>query len=607
MTMTVHLLGPPRIERDHQDVTRPRGNKAWGLLAYLARAERPITRERLATMLFADAEDPMGALRWNLSQLRRTLGDHLHGDPVRLELPEGTVVDTEVLAHGSWVEAADLPSLGGEFLEGLTFANADAFQLWLDAERRHVSSLTNAVLREASLGRLARGDADGAVELATRMVTRDPLDENAHVVLIRCLRAAGLMEEARDQVGTATELLRRELGVEPSAALATAAGVPGGGEPGSRGRATVLAQLEAGQAAMAAGALDAGIDSLRRATVAARGGEHRDLLARALVELGSALVHSARGTDEDGAAALHEAIALAEDLDDPSTVALATRELAYVEVLRGRYERAGTWLEQARAVAQPGSELAWVHVVEGMRLSDTGEHRAGFDVLRQGVEAAASSGDRRAGAFARSLLGRLHLVRGEHEPARDELERSLELVRDESWTGFLPWPEALRAGADLGLGRLDPAAEGFEHAYVLGTQLGDPCWESISLRGLGLVAAHRGDTDRALQLLGEAPRVCRRLPDAYLWVEAYALDALCDVALTVGAESAPRWVDALREMAARTGMRELLARAHLYAAQLGAPGAAEAASILVQDIDNPALRGALTTEASTTEVSTTRR
>jgi hypothetical protein len=58
---------------------------------------------------------------------------------------------------------------------------------------------------------------------------------------------------------------------------------------------------------------------------------------------------------------------------------------------------------------------------------------------------------------------------------------------------------------------------------ALGEQLGDPCWESIAARGLGLVAAANGHRDEALGLLEEAPRLCRRLPDSYLWIEAYAL------------------------------------------------------------------------------------
>ena len=35
--------------------------------------ERAPSRERVATLLFEEAADPLGALRWNLAQLRKTL------------------------------------------------------------------------------------------------------------------------------------------------------------------------------------------------------------------------------------------------------------------------------------------------------------------------------------------------------------------------------------------------------------------------------------------------------------------------------------------------------------------------------------------------------
>jgi len=76
--LSVHLLGPPRIERGGTELEAPRGNKAWGLLAYLVRARVAPSRERLAVLLFPEAEDPLGTLRWTLSTLRRRLGDAGH-------------------------------------------------------------------------------------------------------------------------------------------------------------------------------------------------------------------------------------------------------------------------------------------------------------------------------------------------------------------------------------------------------------------------------------------------------------------------------------------------------------------------------------------------
>jgi hypothetical protein len=46
---------------------------------------------------------------------------------------------------------------------------------------------------------------------------------------------------------------------------------------------------------------------------------------------------------------------------------------------------------------------------------------------------------------------------------------------------------------------------------------------------------------------------------------------------------------ALKELAARAGMRELAVRGHLHEARLGVDGALDAALVLGAQIDNPAL------------------
>ena len=141
---------------------------------------------------------------------------------------------------------------------------------------------------------------------------------------------------------------------------------------------------------------------------------------------------------------------------------------------------------------------------------------------------------------------------------------------------------------DLVLGDVASAEARFEHAFALGCQVGDPCWESILLRGLGLVAAARGDLSRALKSLVEAPKLCRRLPDTYLWIEAYGLDALCAVAVEHRMGSG-RWIDELESIAARRGIRDLVLRAAVYRARVGEPGALSVARSLATQIDNPTI------------------
>lgn len=105
------------------------------------------------------------------------------------------------------------------------------------------------------------------------------------------------------QVAVCEDLLRRELGIEASAALRAAATV-GSGSPTARplrGQAAAASQLDAGRAAIVAGAVEAGVQCLRLAVAEAAGCGDAGLHGRALVALGGALVHVARGYDDEGA------------------------------------------------------------------------------------------------------------------------------------------------------------------------------------------------------------------------------------------------------------------------------------------------------------------
>ena len=73
--MAIHLLGRPRIEVDGDDGYRFRSRKSWALLTFLLLTERPPTRAELAALLFAEADDPLRALRWSLAEVRAGLGD----------------------------------------------------------------------------------------------------------------------------------------------------------------------------------------------------------------------------------------------------------------------------------------------------------------------------------------------------------------------------------------------------------------------------------------------------------------------------------------------------------------------------------------------------
>lgn len=385
---------------------------------------------------------------------------------------------------------------------------------------------------------------------------------------------------------------RSVLGTQPGSGVLLAAEAGGERErpPHEPTRASIAARLEAAVAAQDAGASEPAIASLRTAVAEADDLGDRELQGRVLLALGSALVHSVRGRDGEGAEILHQATVLAEKMGALGLAAHAQRELGYVETLRGRYECSERWLRQAASLAaNDPAEAAWAHAVQGIGLTDVGRYREALDELGSALRLGRESDDRAVQAWAGTFIGRCHLLRRELPAARDALEEALRLARQLRWTSFIPLPEALLADVDLADERIDSAAVAYEHAYELSLQLGDPCWEGIAARGIGLVADRRGNTDAAMTWVAQARTRCVRLPDAWLWVEAYCLDALCTLGVEHRSKDTARWTNDLEALAARTGMREMVARAYGHRARLGDRAAGDAARVLAAEVDNPAL------------------
>lgn len=594
---TIRLLGPPAIELDGQPVRSPRGRKAWALLTYLLLAERPPSRRHLAELLFADADDPLGALRWTLAELRRALGGAgaFAGDPVVTALGDGIAVDTGLLSDPDG-DPGPLLALGGELLEGVSLPACLEFESWLLVARHRVSAAVEARLRLAAVALLASGAAGEAVGYAARAVARNPLEEGNHELLVRSLAVAGDRAAALRQIAVGEDLLRRELGFEASAALREAADV--GPESAMvsplRGRAAALSQLEAGRAAIAAGAVDAGLQCLRRAvTEAARAGDGA-VQGQALAALGGALVHAVRGRDNEGAVVLEEAIQLATRAGDRATAVTAHRQLGFVEVQAGRRGTGEARLAKAAALAETDAELAAILGVRGMNASDRGDYPTALAQLGESAERAASGGDPRQEAWSLSVLARAHLLRGERSQAGAALDRSLALIQEQRWMAFLPWPQSLQAELSLSAGDTDTAADTLERAWTLALQLDDPCWEGMAARGLGRLHAARGDRAEATRWLGEARRRCSGVPDRYQWVHGYVLDAAATTAIEQGErEQAAALAGSLASLAARCDLGELVVRAHLHRHRLGDPAALGAARLLAAGIDNPALAAML--------------
>ena len=166
--------------------------------------------------------------------------------------------------------------------------------------------------------------------------------------------------------------------------------------------------MEAGSAAVSAGVLEAGVQSLRTAARLADGAGATRLRVSSRLVLAEALVHTLGGLDEEGLAALHEAdeIALANALFDE--VAQARAELGFVDFLRGRYDRAELWLTDALEYAGGASSVrAKAMTYLGSVESDRASYRRAAGLLEQAVTLSRTAGEPRRQAYALSMLGRI--------------------------------------------------------------------------------------------------------------------------------------------------------------------------------------------------------
>ena len=99
-----------------------------------------------------------------------------------------------------------------------------------------------------------------------------------------------------------------------------------------------------------------------------------------------------------------------------------------------------------------------------------------------------------------------------------------------------------------------------------------------------MAAEATGDTTRAFELLADARTRCNRLADPYVWLDAYILDAQCALGVQHGHDDAKHWVETMKVLVSRTGMRALTVRSLRHGAALGNDGDATAAALVEADL-----------------------
>jgi DNA-binding SARP family transcriptional activator len=564
MTLRVSLIGPPGLVRGGDERPMLRGRKTWALLALFALESGAQSRRDLAARLWPEADDPLAALRWTLLQVRRALApdaeiverDH------RLQLvPAGSLtIDAVRVLAGAWEPDDEDDPASGELLEGYAFDDAPAFEAWLSLQRARVASACVDGLRSAAT-LVARSDPVRAELLVQRALMMDPFDDGLHELVVDLRVSSGDEQGARAYVEALGRRYRRELGVEvPETVLrplARPAPAPGG--PLIRLDVAARALLGAASVRMEAGDYEGSLAAARRAASDAAGSGDRALEARALVAVANVLLHSLRGRDRESLGLLARALRLASELGDSAVISDAEREFGYVAFLDARYGAAEAALSRAitaaREIPDPVREARALTYL-GMCRSDRCEfEQAAGDLAaaRTLLEAANEPGH---AAYTMACQARTHLRTGRLTEARALGAEAEALAAEAGALSILPWPMVNAAEAALLDDDAAEAQETFGRAFTLGCEIGDPCWEGLSLRGLALVEAYAGRRERAVEMLEDALRRDTRFPDTYRWSEALILTDLAE--LEHGAD--PARVDAALGVATSGPMPDLVER-----------------------------------------------
>ncbi len=220
--LVVGLLGRVELRVGEREVRIPsRGPQS--LLAVLALKPRVRTREAVASEIWPDGEGSgvSASLRQALWLLRSAF------NATGLDLDEYLDIDAEVVGFRPTVQL-DLDVARFERLlemrparpeEAIALYRGDLAEcLALECfalERERLSDAYEDALALAAEGRMIAGDVDDARSAALRLLSRDPLREEAHAVLIWAHGLAGTRSQVVRQYRRLAEMLERELGVEP--------------------------------------------------------------------------------------------------------------------------------------------------------------------------------------------------------------------------------------------------------------------------------------------------------------------------------------------------------------------------------------------------------
>jgi DNA-binding SARP family transcriptional activator len=224
MSLEIHLLGVPRLQRDGR-IIEIDTRKAVAILAYIALDEERPSREFLTAFLWPeyDRSRSRAALRRTLSALRRDVGEayfDISRDAVAFAPDADFWVDVAEFRQKAGTNSlaeleAAVELYRDDFMTGFTLRDSPEFDEWQYYQSESLRRTFAATLEGLIAGYRDQGEWSHAISHARRWLALDPLREEAHRSMMALLAWAGERSNALQQYRDCVRILDEELGVAP--------------------------------------------------------------------------------------------------------------------------------------------------------------------------------------------------------------------------------------------------------------------------------------------------------------------------------------------------------------------------------------------------------
>ncbi len=563
--LSIRLLGPPDVRCDGQPLT-VRRRLVRALLYYLAAQRVPVPRDRLAFLLAPDRSQREAArhLSHLLSWLRAELGPCgaccLWADTTHVALNEHTWVDLATFERGTapllsgsspsdraTLEGAEraLALYRGEFLSGVTLPHHAEYEGWVLLERERLARRFVDALARLAEGWAQQGAFDRAILHAQRALEVNPLREDLHRLLMQLYAATGRRTDALLQYERCVVALEKELGVDPlpetqavyQAIVQQQPAVvhappshfptPPWHEP--PGLEETLAAAHASAAGFAYHHVLTLTEQALRLLDTTPPGKQRDRRHLEVLLLRGAAHRALRACGE-ARAELHEALRLAEELEDQHAQVEVLCHLAPVLLDQADYKRAKQVAEHGVAVARAlgAPDLLGRALSVYLLVAAAAGERVPQALLEEAARLLGAAQDHVGLAELWNAVGIGAMQHGHYAEALEAFDKARQEARRVGHHFLVHRAEANRGHVLYDMGRFPAAWQAFKRAehFLDDVALTRP--DELWNIGYAYTALHLGHTQEAEQTLLRTLNLLERVQASrsLVWVHLAALRLL---------------------------------------------------------------------------------